>query len=312
MEEILPFIIRQEPNLTDHGTRHIENVIDNCSRILGLESNRNSDISQLPLSTLKSTELLLILSGCLLHDIGNIVGRKTHNIVGARVWRDTGTSYALWDANDRRTVLAVCRAHTGTTEDGSFDTLKPLTEDRLFFANEYVRASEIAAIIRFADELAEGRQRTSAFLVKNGLIAKDSEAYHQYATCTKVQIDFLQRRVALTYDIDIGNNYFAGRKTQKELKLKAFLALIYGRVAKLEHERVFARHYAPNFVNFSETSVSMFFNNDGVPLTFRLAPLVLNDFNLRGDHPGLEKVNPSYRVSDVVRQVVEEGATHGE
>ena len=73
-------------------------------------------------------------------------------------------------------VVRATSAHTGKAQDGSCDTLKEVAElDHL--ANRPVRLRELAAILRFADELAEGPQRTSEFMQVEDLYESESKNF---------------------------------------------------------------------------------------------------------------------------------------
>jgi hypothetical protein len=64
-EDVLPNIKGVEPNLTDHGGRHIENVLSNAHRLV-----QDEQISAL--------DLYLLCQSILFHDAGNVGGRKDH------------------------------------------------------------------------------------------------------------------------------------------------------------------------------------------------------------------------------------------
>lgn len=300
---IFPYIATREPNLSDHGVDHIAHVMKNASALFGLQKGGSGSPRPSPIKDLTAKELLLLLLACLLHDVGNIAGRQNHNQTGSEVWRLSGqSSYDLWSAQDRRTILAVCRAHTGRTETGSSDTLEPLAVQSHYFLGENVRAAEIAAIVRFADELAEGPMRTSNYLLSKRLYSKESLPYHIYATSTDIVIDFGGKRIAINYDIDIKN--FVGRKPKPKQQFEAFMQLVYHRILKLEHERVFARHYAPDFIPFRETSISMHFSREGNSIAPVLRPIVLNDFNARGDDFNIiYKLESSYKIPSLADSI---------
>lgn len=299
ISEILPYIAAQEPNLTDHGVDHIANVIGNVGTMLAIPKITPDGTHRQPVNDLNPKELLLLLMGCLLHDVGNIAGRSKHNITGAQVWQQAGTSYNLWKGMDRRTILAICRAHTGKNLEGGTDTLGSLSLQSHYFANEPVRATELAAVVRFADELAEGPQRTSNYLLSQGLYSEESRLYHQYASSTHVVIDRGSNRIALTYDIDLSGSLFSQPETARGT-VDQFLHLLYSRVLKLEHERVFARHYAPSLIPFRETSVAIHFNRKGTPTPPELSPLILNDFNARSNDTGIiSQIDSAYEITSI-------------
>lgn len=286
--EILPHIAASEPSLSDHGADHIVNVIENCGQVLGIEAKdlRNelwTERKQERSATynLSSAELLLLLMGCLLHDIGNINGRKGHNQVTRKVWKAAApSSFSSWKNQDIKTIIKVCQAHTGKGKDGSANTLQDFAIEDTFFLGKSVRAGVVAAVLRFADELAEGAQRTSLYLLKKRFYETESEIYHQYAKVTEVAIDPNGGRIALHYTIEITDLYFSQSDQSWAEQLESFLKFCFMRIEKLDYERLYTRHYAPEHLPFNETSIVLSLHSDGEELCPDLTT-VLNDFHGR-------------------------------
>lgn len=308
---ILPYIASQEPGLSDHGTAHIANVMENVGRILGLKANGKIEDGS-KLQTVTAPELLLLLLGSLLHDIGNISGRDGHNQVTERTWRDSGKeSYKLWGNPDRKSVIALCQAHTGKAPDGTKDTLKPLNASSYYFLGDQIEIGRLAAILRFADELAEGQQRTSRYLLfQNKYDPDKNEVYHRYANCTTLLIDRAGGRVALYFQVDV--NEFKDEKARVK-QIRDLIDLIFKRIVKLDNERVFARAYAGDWIPFAETSIVLEVVSEGEKLV-ELPPITLNDFNTRSAEAfALKAIDSAYDVDDVVSRVESSfGATANE
>lgn len=301
VKNVLPWVATQESGLSDHGVAHIANVIDNIGQVLGI-NNSGQIYAGAPLAAVPPVEKLLLLLGALLHDIGNIRGRERHNTVTAEVWRQSGNlSFQRWDASDRRTIIALCRAHTGKADDGSEDTLKPLAVSQHYFFGDPVPLAKLAATLRFADELAEGSQRTSRFLLFQGMYGVKNVDFHRYANATKVTIDRANGRIALNYDIELTDPGLGEGEVLRE-NLRRLLDLIFKRVLKLEKERVFARHYAPDWLGFSETSVLISIEREHERVC-DLRPLILNDFNLRDMNAArLAHLDAGYDVESILSQ----------
>ena len=185
--DVLPYITAVEPNLTDHSSRHIENVLSNACRLI-----EHEEVDEL--------DLYLLCQSILFHDAGNFRGRKDHHkrVGQAYDYAFQGTEK---DPQERRLITRIAAAHTGTAADGSTDTLQELgtTEQ---YRGRVVRSQDIAATLRLADELAEGPQRTSAFAIEYGLIDRLSHQFHIYAGATRVTIDKRNKRIAVDYHID--------------------------------------------------------------------------------------------------------------
>lgn len=303
--EILEWIAKYGEGLTDHGVTHIADVIDNASLLLGFPNHFGDDDYSIQANHgFSPHEMLVLLAGLLLHDVGNIYGRDRHNQKIGEVWSKL-ISWKLWPDNEKRLIIDVGRAHSSKGTDGSPDTIKALAVNSRYFEKCTVQLAPIAAVVRFADELAEGPQRTSRFLIENNLIEKDSELFHHYAQITRVSIDRAGGRVALTYHINVDNTAYPGTPAELEKHLCTLLKMVYTRAAKMNQERQFARHYADVLAPFRETSISLTFLKHGLPFDLPLNPIALNDISLPGESAGLiEKLDANYTIEQLVKQVM--------
>ena len=228
VEDILPHIRAIQPDLTDHGPDHIKNVLNNAEKLLGNDINN-----------LRPLELYLLIMVIIFHDAGNIFDREDHQHKIAQIYEYARP--APRDLQEKKLILRAVSAHCGETEEGSKDTLKDLDENNNLHGHP-VALRKIAAILRFADELAEGPHRTSKFIEMTGGYPDSSKIYHQYADITGISIDRGLSRIALTYHIDLdknGNNF----DFSKSDALFHLLDFTYKRIIKLNEERLYARYY---------------------------------------------------------------------
>lgn len=302
VSEVLPWIAKYGEGLTDHGVTHIADVIDNASLLLGFQNHHDDNAKAI--HDFSPHEMLILLTGLLLHDVGNIYGRDRHNQKIGEVWSKLN-SWKVWPDNEKQVIIDVGRAHSGKDKNGSKDTLKGLSVSNRYFMKYAVRLAPIASVIRFADELAEGVQRTSHFLIENNLIEDSSQLYHQYAQITNVSIDRVGGRVALTYHINIDNESYPKVKSELTDHLCKLLKMVYARASKMNHERQFARHYADILVPFRETSISLTFLYEGLTIDLPIEPITLNDINLNDNSDLIEQINSSYKISDLAQFVVD-------
>ena len=262
--EVYPNIPAAEPSLSDHGTDHIANVKQNVIDLL-------SDHGEI--TNLTGIEMYCLGMLILFHDAGNVYGRKNHHKNVAKVFdKIRGTAPSV--RHEKTLIVRAAQAHTGTTQDGSRDTLEAVGEIESF-EGKRVRLRELAAILRFADELAEGPQRTSEFMQAEKLYAAESQMFHTYASCADIFIDRRASRIALTYEIDIGAKS-AGKYPKKYFS--KFFEFVYKRLLKLNQERQYARHYSDLLTPFKSTDVRFNFHCRGEILDTNLAPLKLADF----------------------------------
>ena len=260
---VLENIPGAEPNLTDHGPRHIANVQENVTRLLS-----NDGL----VTDLSAIEMYCLGMCILFHDAGNVFGREGHHTKVAEIFAEIrGTDTSL--LREKTLVVRAARAHTGTAQDGSRDTLKELAETEQL-EGKPVRLRELAAILRFADELAEGPQRTSQFMRKKGLYESESQKFHDYASSTHILIERGTNRIILTYEIDID---ISQPDDDRRKHLSEFLESIYGRILKLDQERQYARHYSELLSPFTSTEATFNFHCDGELMNTNLLPLKLTD-----------------------------------
>ena len=288
LEDVLLEIKGAEPNLTDHGPDHIRNVLDNVDRLLGVDGNHFT-----------AMELYLLGLCVLLHDVGNLDGRDGHNKRIAEYYSRARSGSVQQNAPEKRLVVAAAQAHSGRSEDGSLDTLADVP-DVEYLNGERVRLQEIATVVRFADELAEGPQRTSLFLLEKGRFSDDSEKYHRYASVTQIAIDRRLRRISLSYVVHM-DALGEGRSKQME-ELRRLLEYIGKRINKLDEERKYARYYCPELLlPLGMTSVSISVANES-GLDFSVDRFSLSDKLVPSG--GKRTVSKAYfNPASVVRQI---------
>lgn len=289
LSEIAPEIKATEPFLTDHGPTHIANVLDNVYALLG-ESIKD----------LTSLELYCLILSVLFHDVGNIFDRMEHRTTAAKVFK------YVWPDSERRSeeyrlLNGIIKAHCGISQNGSKDTIKNVERvDQL--EGKKIRLREIAAIVRFADELAEGQHRTSLFVLKQFGLPLDSEIYHEYAKITKILIDRGNSRVALSYTICLEHTTRAMSDVEK-CKLRTLLDYVYKRIIKLNQERQYAKFYS-KYLPFDETSVSLNFQIGPYPDVLDLPRLYINDLVVPGDTSKyIHEYDDTYNLDNIMNNI---------
>lgn len=288
--EVLPYIRGAEPSLSDHGPKHIENVQKNA--ILLLSDDGVEDLTAIE---------MYCLGMCILfHDAGNVLGRSGHQNKVTEIFDSIrGDRGSL--RHEKTLVTKAARAHTGTAKDGSYDTLKSVSEQE-HLRGHSVRLRELAAILRFADELAEGSQRTSDFMKEQHRFDPDSRIYHEYATSTNIAIQRNQGRIAVAYEIQVG---VQGPDDQRQERLSKFLDFVYKRIIKLDQERRYACYYSKLLTPFKSTDVTFSFHCGSTILDTDLSPLKLTDIVVPGDRArGVSDIDTTYAIETLVDDVL--------
>lgn len=244
-KQIFSNIPAVESQLTDHTEKHIEDVLKKAQVLLGNE-----------IGIFNAAELYLLCICILFHDCGNIHGREGHEKKIADIY-DAIVGEDATRTQERRLVLSVVKAHSGTSRKGDKDTLIDVGEKSSLYDKE-IRLREIAGILRLADELAEGPKRTSSYILghnitlKDGgeepIIKDDSLIYHKYASVTDIFIDKGNGRIALTYNIEIPVN---------QITFAELLNFIYKRIVKLDAERRYCKYYAPSLEKLKRTEAKI-------------------------------------------------------
>lgn len=264
VDEIFPNIPSVESQLTDHTEKHIEDVMKKAFVLICDEMNR-----------FNAAELYLLCMCILFHDCGNIHGRDGHEKKIADVY-DEAVGAKSSRAQEKRWVLSIVRAHSGLSRQGDKDTLVDVLENNSLYDKE-VKLREIAGILRFADELAEGPQRTSDYILRHNIVIKDGDEgpiiqdnaiiYHKYASVTNVFVDKGNGRVALTYHIEI---------PVRQTSFSKLLNFIYKRIVKLDAERRYCKYYTPAIEKSKRTEARIFISCEGEDV-IDLPPIELGD-----------------------------------
>eukprot|EP01037_Dinobryon_pediforme_P007472 gene7472-7536_t len=97
---------------------------------------------------------------------GNVDGRVGHNKKITEVYNQVRNKDPRFN-QERRVVIKGAEAHCGKTKAGDRDTLLNVEEIESIDGSR-IRLRELSAILRFADELAEGPQRTSSYMIDTG------------------------------------------------------------------------------------------------------------------------------------------------
>lgn len=290
IEDILPEIKYCEQGLTDHGPKHVENVLTNVYQLLGDEE----------LSKLNACELYCLLISVLLHDVGNLHGRENHSKKITNIYHYVRPRVTM---QEKRIVTRIVAAHAGPARDGSNDTLKTLN-DTMEFMGKGVRVGELAALLRFADELAEGPQRTSKYMIKMGCYPKESQIFHKYADITNVYIDRGNYRIVLTYFLDIKE--CKSIPPEIEAEINKLLEFSYKRIVKMDQERKFNKFYCTLLSPFKRIEVSYVFSIDGHEIDLGIGTLILDDLVVPGElELSIKERNEKFVAANIIKKINE-------
>lgn len=252
----------QEPSLSDHSEKHIQDVFDRTFKLIGDTNFRDLAVS----------EVYCLALMILFHDVGNIYGRNGHESIEkiADVYNQYRQNFKNY-REEKRLITLGASAHSGNSQNGSKDTLKFVKEGSL--KGNKIRLPELSSILRFADELAEGKQRTCSFLIEKELLDDESEIYHKYAEITDIEIDRNLNRISITYHIDIPKDFNEDAQTE----FKELMLFTYYRAIKLDIERRYTKYYSNILKPFNFVTVQYNFSIDEIPIELDLGKIIFED-----------------------------------
>ncbi len=274
----------KEPDLSDHGTRHIDDVIENVELLLG-----NTEIS--------ASNLYILCLSVLIHDLGNVHGREGHNKNIDEIYNSVRGTQG--NKSEHNAVHHIVGAHTGEAKDGSKDSLKDVPPILSLFKKQ-ISPQKNAAILRFADELAEGPQRTSLYRQKHGGYKEDNLIYHHYANVVEIQIDRNLERISANYHIPLLFNHSLKIETGEEFV--EFRNFIFYRFNKLDQERKYCKHYCDWLIPFKKSIANFEFWDGNFPIRLDLPPIELNDLIVpEGCQDNILNCYPQYHDDAIIK-----------
>ncbi|MDB5278432.1 MAG: hypothetical protein JWR61_3387 [Ferruginibacter sp.] len=287
-EKIFDAVGSLKKDLSDHGQDHIMNVLANAGKLLGKEVDKMDAI-----------QLYFICMTVLFHDVGNLIANREthhqHNII--REIYDYVRNKAKEFSDERMLVPEVASKHSGTAGDGSKDTIKELHEETPYLFETPIHTKMTAALLRLADEMAEGYHRTSIYMNKyyNYPYAENSKIYHKYGEIARPFIDRKGKRIGITYYFTLcaKDGIITEESHNDFIELYSFTIR---RMLKIEAERKYCKYYCEWLSPFNKTDITFnyFVDNDtngeikSKQVRLDNAQLVLNDLVLPIDET-LEK-----------------------
>ena len=278
--------------LNKHGKSHIESVISHASRLVDCLSKREctekcstrlgecedktkvmGECNDSKKNKLSPFEIFILLCAIQIHDIGNKNGRVEHTTS----FKDNFDRYAnesfITDAVLKKCIYNIARVHGGKI-NGDADTveaakLRVETEIMKFD----VRQRLLAAILRFADELADDNTRN----IDVDNMPEYSKIFHAYSNSLhSVTIEKIVKesayRVNLSYFLSESEALCERKKLEKDSKgnltpvITTLLREIIKRTIKMEYERRYCARYFLPYFTLKSIRVVIEFDIDDPPM----------------------------------------------
>lgn len=223
---------------TDHGPEHFDEVVKYAGLLLGVADGTEE------VSDLGSYELYILLMAIRMHDAGNAFGRESHEKQIFKMLKDMGTLSGT-DDMEKKIISDIGQAHGGKTVDGDKDTIGRMLKETVVYDSHKLHARKIAAIVRFADEICESRNRSSTLLLSYDLLPNHSQKYHKYAECIRaVNVLPNEKEIYIYYVIEEKDAVkMWGGGTSSEPEQAYIVDEILTRLTKMNNERIYCNRF---------------------------------------------------------------------
>lgn len=270
--------------LNDHGPGHIEKVIERANEIL-------ISFVREPLSEF---EAFILLCAIQIHDIGNILGRAGHEKKLKNIFDDNCQNIIL-DSPERRVIKSIAMAHGGEL-NGSKNTISNLSVTEMIFDNP-VRTRLLAAVLRFADELADDSTRASRVAQDLGIIGESSLIFHAYSRSlhtVKIVNDEMNNDFKINLIYELQDKDFKNKYKFDKFE-KYLLDEIYDRTIKMERERRYCMKFIHQYINIGRIEVKINIYDEETNLKIDSITYTLEDIS----YPNEPKVGSIINIASV-------------
>jgi len=231
--------------LNDHGINHINTVIKRASELVS-----STDCNLL------AREVYYLLCAILLHDVGNVFGRESHERNSDKIISECGNLLSV-DTPEQNLIWSIAKVHGGKKHNGeNVDTINEL-ETYTKMRSDTINTQFLASILRFADELADDNERAAKWVLKHEIFPDESKIFHEYSSALySVDVDPNNHSIELNYSL---------REDQVNIKYKYtpnniyLIDYIYKRVLKMHLERIYCMRYMRSLIYVEKILVNINF-----------------------------------------------------
>lgn len=225
--------------LTDHGPEHVKTVIKRATELL-----RVSDADLTPY------EVYVLLVAIHMHDAGNSLGRRNHELNNEQLIKSLGPMISD-ETLEQRIIWKIAQAHGGTIA-GDKDKISKLPVKETVLGQE-IRSRLLAGLLRFADELADDRFRASRFMITSNAVPTEAEVFHKYAYALhSVRIE--ENRILLDFELTVSD---VMRKFGKDKAQVYLIDEIYDRTMKMHRERMYCMRFMRPSISVDQIEVAV-------------------------------------------------------
>ena len=233
--------------LNDHSTNHISMVIEKVSALLVEDY-----------SVLSMYEIFFLLIAIHIHDAGHIFnGRDGHEKNGGKFLTEI-SKYAI-STIELREISKIAQAHSGKNDPIGYLALESI------ISGKKVHSRLLAALLRMGDELADGRPRSSNYLLDHDLITESSQLFHAFSSCLdSFEPVMSSHEISMTFCLNREMTLKTFKKNSKDGLIELFLIdEIYIRSLKTFCECLYYNRFVPEKLRVSTLNVTINFIEEG-------------------------------------------------
>ena len=243
--------------LNKHGKGHVDKVIMRVSDLAKciIVTDKNGIIANED-SLLTPFEIFILLCAIQIHDVGNMYGREEHTLSFKGDFERTAKESFISDPVLVSFIFSMARVHGGKINDNA-DTIEAAgLRTKSIVLEKEIRQRMLAAMLRFADELADDSTRA----LEVTRMPEYSKIFHAYSKALHtVKIEQEEREttyfVKLCYYLEIREALSNYKKLEKDdtgnlnSKDVTLIQELIKRTQKMERERRYcSRYFLPYFL----------------------------------------------------------------
>lgn len=252
--EIKPIMSREDPHiyLNDHSEKHVAMVIEKATcLLLGMPDK----------DALTPYEIFILLTAIQIHDAGHLTNasRDTHAIDTSQIINELDKNAI--SALERKIIFDIARAHSGKND------IIGAQKEYVDISGETIRFRLIAAILRFADELADGKARASNYLLAKDKLPIESKIFHTFSSCLdSFKINVEGHEVNMTFCVNEEQTCTIYKKQRKDkitgeiiLEDQLLIDEIYSRTLKTFNEALYYNRFIPAEIRITAINIEILF-----------------------------------------------------
>ena len=280
--------------LTDHGPDHVATVIRRAGELVFAAE-----------CVLTPYETYILLIAAHFHDMGNIFGRQHHERkIHKIMFEDLESTLVGGDTFEKRMICDIAMAHGGyAVDEGDKDTIGKLPYDEPPDKSKGVRVKKLAAILRFADELADDNTRTNRYVQQaTDRVYPGSEIFHQYAAHLRpIDINHDTRSVNLRFEL---STELVNRKCRKNSEETYLFNEILARNLKMYREHIYCKRFMLPDIVLDQISVHIDVCNDNYSVILGQLNYVLIEKGYPDGPRHLRDICPTLVTGEVLKERV--------